>query len=102
MGNDGRACHLQDFYDLTMAYLERAAADRVVYVEIMFDPQSHTERGVPFHTVLHGISGALKAAGPKLGISGSLMMSFLRHLGPEAALKVLKEVRSLQLAATLG
>jgi len=84
--------HTQDFYDLTMAYLERAAANRVVYVEIMFDPQTHTERGVAFETVLRGISGALKDAGPKLGITGSLMMSFLRHLGPEAAFGVLKEV----------
>lgn len=83
--------HEKDFYDLTMAYLERAAADKVVYVEIMFDPQTHTERGVAFETVLRGISGALKDAGPKLGITGSLMMSFLRHLGPEAAFGVLKE-----------
>lgn len=86
---------LQDFYDLTWAYLERAAANTVVYVEIMFDPQSHTARGVSFSTVVNGIHKALQDAGPKLGISGSLMMNFLRHLGPEKALATLKEVLTL-------
>ena len=90
---------MQDFYDLTWAYLERAAANKVVYVEIMFDPQTHTERGVPMQTVISGITRALKEAGPELGIQGNLMMNFLRHLGPEAALVTLKEVRELSLLA---
>lgn len=81
----------QDFYDLTWAYLQKAAADRVVYVEIMFDPQTHTERGVPFETVLAGITRALKDAEKQLGIRGNIMMNFLRHLGPQAALTTLEE-----------
>lgn len=83
---------MQDFYDLTWAYLNKAAQNSVVYVEIMFDPQSHTDRGVPFESIVGGIYRALQDAGPKLGISGSLMMNFLRHLGPEKALSTLKEV----------
>jgi adenosine deaminase len=83
---------LQDFYDLTWAFLQRAAEDKVAYVEIMFDPQTHTERGVPFETVVTGISKALADADTKLGIQGALMMNFLRHLGPEPALKTLQEV----------
>ncbi len=69
----------QDFYDMTMAYLQRAAADQVRHAEIFFDPQTHTERGVPFETVINGISRACQE-GP---ISASLIMCFLRHL-PEA------------------
>ena len=91
---------MQDFYDLTWAYLERAAANNVVYVEIMFDPQTHTERGVPMQTVISGITRALKEAGPKLGIQGNLMMNFLRHLGPEAALVTLKEVSEFTVNAS--
>ncbi len=70
----------QDFFDLTWAYLERAAADTVRHVEIFFDPQGHTERGVSFETVLDGIERALKAAEVQLGITYRLIMCFLRHL----------------------
>ena len=52
----------QDFYDLTRAYLERARADNVRHVEIFFDPQGHTDRGVAFATVIDGISRALEDA----------------------------------------
>ena len=44
----------QDFYDLAHAYLERAAADGVRHVEMFFDPQAHTARGVPFEEVITG------------------------------------------------
>lgn len=70
----------QDFYDLTWAYLERAGADNVRHVEIFFDPQGHTDRGVAFETVLNGIERALKDGETRLGISFRLIMCFLRHL----------------------
>ena len=70
----------QDFFDLTTAYLARAAADGVRHVEIFFDPQGHTARGVAFATVVGGIARALAAAP---GITSRLIMCFLRHL-PEA------------------
>lgn len=73
----------QDFYDLTWAYLEHCAEDRVVHCEIFFDPQSHTSRGIEFGEVIQGIDDALKAGQEKLGISSQLIMCFLRHL-PEA------------------
>ncbi|BCL76838.1 adenine deaminase [Jeongeupia sp. HS-3] len=69
-----------DFYDLTWAYLERAHADRVVHVEIFFDPQTHTERSVAFETALTGIRRALADGEAKLGISFKLILCFLRHL----------------------
>src|SRR5262245_25314438 len=59
----------QDFHDLTRAYLERARADGVVHVEIFFDPQTHTDRGVPFATVIDGIHTALEGGERDLGIS---------------------------------
>jgi len=80
----------QDFYDLTLAYLKSAAADNVRHAEIFFDPQGHTGRGIPFATVIKGISGAL-AAGEKLGISSGLIMCFLRHLSEDDALATLAE-----------
>jgi adenosine deaminase len=75
--------HEQDFYDLTVAYLHRAAADHVVHAEIFFDPQTHTARGVPFEVVLDGIERALHDGARQLGVSSRLIMCFLRHL-PEA------------------
>lgn len=81
----------QDYYDLTMAYLEKVAKQNVVHTEIFFDPQGHTSRGVKFETVLNGITRALADGEKKLGISSKLIMSFLRHLSEEDALKTLDE-----------
>lgn len=83
--------HEQDFYDLTWAYLQRAAADNVRHVEIFFDPQGHTQRGVSFETVLAGIERALKQGEAELGISYRLIMCFLRHLSEEEAQATLDE-----------
>jgi len=81
----------QDFYDLTWAYLERAAMDNVRHVEIFFDPQTHTERGVSFETVINGISGALQDGESNLGITYELIMCFLRHLSAADAMTTLQE-----------
>src|SRR6266480_596253 len=70
----------QDFYDLAWAYLERAHADNVRHVEMFFDPQGHTSRGIPFATVIEGLSRAIADASRTLGIKASLIMCFLRHL----------------------
>ncbi|WP_421225018.1 adenosine deaminase [Aeromonas enteropelogenes] len=81
----------QDFFDLTWAYLEHCAADKVVHVEIFFDPQTHIARGIPFATVLGGIERALQAGEETFGISWRLVMSFLRHLSEEEAFATLRE-----------
>jgi len=79
----------QDFYDLTWAYLQRAFAQNVRHVEIFFDPQTHTGRGVAFATVIDGISRALDDAEARLGISSRLILCFLRHLDEADALETL-------------
>jgi adenine deaminase len=81
----------RDFFDLTWAYLKRAHADHVRHVEIFFDPQGHTERGVGFNTVLGGIETALKQAQADLGITYRLIMCFLRHLSEEEAFATLEQ-----------
>jgi adenosine deaminase len=81
----------QDFYDLTWAYLERAAADSVRHVEIFFDPQTHTDRGVPFESVVTGIHRALEAGRKQLGITHQLILCFLRHLSEEQGMATLEE-----------
>ncbi len=84
----------QDFYDLTWAYLQRCLAQNVMHVEPFFDPQTHTDRGVPFETVISGISRALADGESELGISSQLIMCFLRHLSQDAALHTLREAES--------
>lgn len=81
----------QDFYDLTWAYMQKAHTDHVVHCEIFFDPQTHTERGISFGTVYHGIRRALNDAQAQLGISSRLIMSFLRHLSEEDGFQVLAQ-----------
>ncbi|MEX3011999.1 adenosine deaminase [Hoeflea sp. TYP-13] len=80
----------KDFYDLTWAYLERVHADRLTHVELFFDPQAHTDRGVAFETVLDGITSALEYAKRELGITSKLIMCFLRHLPEEQAFEALE------------
>ena len=81
----------EDFYDLTMAYLQQCKQENVVHTEIFFDPQGHTHRGVDFATVINGIHGALVDAEQNLGISSHLIMCFLRHLDEEDAFNTLEQ-----------
>ena len=81
----------QDFYDLTTAYLRRAVDQGVVHAEIFFDPQTHTDRGVPFGTVVSGIHRALEDGHRQSGVTWRLILCFLRHLSEEAALATLEE-----------
>ncbi|WP_319633586.1 adenosine deaminase [Pelagibius marinus] len=81
----------QDFYDLTLAYLRRVARDNVRHVEIFFDPQGHTDRGLAFETVFNGIERALKDGGKELGITWKIILCFLRHLSAEAAMATLEQ-----------
>ena len=83
--------HEQDFYDLAWAYFEKCAEDRVVHTEMFFDPQTHTERGVEFATVIAGLKRACQDAQQKLGISSQLIMCFLRHLSEEKAFETLEQ-----------
>ena len=79
----------QDFYDLTWAYLEICRQQNVVHVEPFFDPQTHTDRGISFETIINGITRALKNGETQLGISSGLIMCFLRHLDEKAAFSTL-------------
>ncbi len=81
--------HERDFHDLTRAYLQKVSSQNVRHAEIFFDPQAHTDRGVPFETVLSGIHRALVDGERRLGISSELIMCFLRHLSAESAMETL-------------
>ena len=83
--------HEQDFYDLTYAYLSKAASQNVRYAEIFFDPQAHTSRGVTFDTIIRGLRRALLDARRILGIDAGLIMCFLRDFSAEYAMATLME-----------
>ncbi|APQ11876.1 adenine deaminase [Pseudomonas oryzihabitans] len=75
----------QDFYDLTWAYLQKCKAQNVIHTEPFFDPQTHTDRGIPFEVVVRGITQALADGEKQLGVTSGLILSFLRHLSEDAA-----------------
>lgn len=79
-----------DFFDLTWAYLQRVHVETVRHVEIFFDPQGHTDRGIAFATVVDGITRALDRAKSELGITSKLILCFLRHLSEDAAFETLE------------
>ena len=85
----------QDFYDLTLAYLTKAASQGVRHAEIFFDPQTHTQRGVSLQTCCTGIRRALDEGATSLGMSSGLILCFLRDLSEEAALDTLEMARPL-------
>lgn len=80
----------QDFHDLAGAYFARAAADGVVHAEIFFDPQTHTDRGIPFQVAADGLLAAMHDAEEKHGLSSKLILCFLRHLDEDAAFATLE------------
>ncbi|WP_428852502.1 adenosine deaminase [Imbroritus primus] len=80
----------QDFYDMTMAYVQRALADNVRHAEIFFDPQTHTARGVELGVVFDGIGRALDDARAQHGLSSALILCFLRHLPEDDAMATLE------------
>ena len=86
----------EDFFDMAMAYFRRAAADNVVHAELFFDPQTHTDRGVPIKTVIDGLTRACDTAQRELGVSGLLILCFLRHLSEEAAFATLEQALPLR------
>jgi adenosine deaminase len=81
----------QDFYDLAWAYLTRVTGQTVRHIELFFDPQAHTDRGVPFETVVTGLHRALADGERRLGISSKLILCFLRHLSADAAMTSLEQ-----------
>jgi len=83
--------HEIDFYELTMAYLINCNVQNIKHVEIFFDPQGHTHRGVDFATAISGINKALCEGKEKFGISFKVIMCFLRHLSQEDAFTTLIE-----------
>ncbi|MGO4302796.1 adenosine deaminase [Cupriavidus sp. RAF12] len=80
----------EDFFDMTMDYVKRAADDNVRHAEIFFDPQTHTARGVPMGVVIDGIADALAQARTEYDFSSSLILCFLRHLSEEDAFATLE------------
>ena len=81
----------RDFFDLAWAYLSRAPAMGLRHVEIFFDPQTHTGRGIAYQAVLEGLTSALRRAENELGVTSRLILCFLRHLSEDDALKALAE-----------
>jgi adenosine deaminase len=86
----------QDFTELAMAYLQKAASQGVRHAEIFFDPQTHTERGIEFGTVVRGLRSACERAKEELGVSGELIMCFLRHLSEDSAMKMLDAAEAFE------
>jgi adenosine deaminase len=80
-----------DFFALMWAYLCKCKTQNIVHTEIMFDPQTHTERGVEYSVFMNGFSRAIEKAKQELGISVYLILSFLRHLSEQSAFNTLHQ-----------
>ena len=81
----------EDFYELTWQYIQKCVENNIIHTEIFFDPQTHTDRGISFETVIAGIKEALDDAKKKYGITSHIIMCFLRHLSQDEAFKTLEQ-----------
>lgn len=86
----------EDFFELMWAYLERCRHEGIVHTEMMFDPQTHTHRGIPFAVFMSGFLEAMERAESEWGQSAELIMCFLRHLSEESAFETLKQAEPYQ------
>ena len=84
----------EDFYRLMKDYLDACERDNIVHTEIMFDPQTHTHRGVGFEVFMPGFLRAIREAQETRGISVKLIMSFLRHLTEHDAIETLQHAEA--------
>ena len=91
----------QDFFDLAAAYLRKANSQGLRHIEMFFDAQAHTERGVPVDTVIDGLKRALDDAFTEFGITGGLILCFLRNLPVESAFATLESVAERAAAGDL-
>ena len=82
-----------DFKDLALAYFQRLAADGGTHAEIFFDPQTHTDRGIAFDTVIKGLLAGMGEAEKTLGVTSKLILCFLRHLSEESAFETLEQAK---------
>jgi adenosine deaminase len=82
-----------DFKDLALAYFRRLKADGGTHAEIFFDPQTHTDRGVAFGTVIDGLWAGMEEAEATLGVTSKLILCFLRHLDEAAAFATLEQAK---------
>lgn len=79
-----------DFYEAAIRYFRRVREQNVLYVELFFDPQMHTSRGVPFETVMAGLRRACDEARTVLGLRSVLILCFNRDRSAESALRHLE------------
>lgn len=82
----------QDFYDLAWAYLLKAKEDNIVHTEVFFDPQSHTDRGIAFDTIINGFHRAFQDGEAQLGITFRIIACFLRHLPEQAGFDIYPDI----------
>jgi adenosine deaminase len=84
----------EDFSDLALAYFRRLSLDGGIHAEIFFDPQTHTDRGIPFSVVADGLLAGMAQAREEWGVSSRLILCFLRHLDEASAFATLKQAEN--------
>jgi adenosine deaminase len=75
----------QDFYEVAFDFAVQQLRNNVLYTELLFDPQGHTDRGIAFDTMMQGLVRACTDAREKLGIRIELVMQLHRDKSRESA-----------------
>jgi len=84
------ACLLRpaDYRDILYRYLGDCASEGAIYVEVFSSPDHAALVGMTYAEHLAGLIEAIDAAKSAFGIVGRIIVTCIRHLGPENALQV--------------
>ncbi len=83
----------QDFYEVTLAYLSKAAAQGVRHAEMFFGAQTFLDAGVPIHEQVDGVLQAMHDAAMQWAIQPALILTAQRHRPQQAAIDLFELVQ---------
>ena len=78
------------YRDITYEYLKDCASENVIYAETFISPDHAAECGISYDDMISGIAKGIDDAEHDFGIVGRIIVTCVRHLGPQQGLNVVQ------------
>jgi adenosine deaminase len=82
----------EDLSRVTEEYLRRSAAEGTIYVEFMLSPTHSEQNGIPLNEQLEAVSHGIASARSAFDIEAKLIITCVRHSGPDVAIELIEDV----------
>ena len=92
--DEGSLClrKAQDYRDIMYTYMQQCAAQGTIYAETFISPDHAAAVGMSYDALVSGCVEGINNAERDFGIVGRLIVSCIRHLGPDQAMLVAQQV----------